>query len=154
MLAKLRAEEGATVLAEEGTNDALDSALAKALADALAEASVATGSQTKSARVAKHRDAIEALKSKGWTWKQIAEKITAGGLPVSARTVRLEMTRTAAAAGRAKSGSDGKTNRRQVAKKQTQEGKKKGTAVATVEVKPLAAKPTADGFFNAEGVEN
>ncbi len=142
-------------MAEEGTNDALDSALAKALADALAEASVATGSQTKSARVAKHRDAIEALKSKGWTWKQIADKITAGGLPVSARTVRLEMTRTAAAAGRAKPESqDGKTNRRQVAKKQTQDGKKKGTAVATVEVKPLAAKPTADGFFNAEVVEN
>ena len=138
-------------MAEAGTNDDLDTALAKALADALTSKS-APGDQTKGARVRKQREAIDALRATGKTWEQIADVLSAGGLKVSARTVRLEMTKDIKTAKKgAKVAGNGKLARRTEAAHTTPQIKKLAANVAGEHV----VKPATEaGFYDAGGVEN
>jgi hypothetical protein len=89
------------VQARDQASEALDEALAAALAEALEGDEVpASAGTTKSARIRRHKDAIDALKARGWTWDGIAKKLASAGLEVSARTVRLEITKGMKAAQR------------------------------------------------------
>jgi hypothetical protein len=142
-------------MAEPGTNDDLDTALAKALADALALAKSAPGDQTKGARVRKQREAIDALRATGKTWEQIADVLSAGGLKVSARTVRLEMTKDRKTAKKgAKVAGNGKPARRTEAAHTTPQVKKLAANVASTEGEHVVKPATEAGFYDAGGVEN
>ena len=142
-------------MAEAGTNDDLDTALAKALADALTSAKSAPGDQTKSARVRKQREAIDALRATGKTWEQIADVLSAGGLQVSARTVRLEMTKDIKTAKKgAKATGTGKPARRTEAARTTPQVKKLAANVASTEGEHVVKPATEAGFYDAGGVEN
>lgn len=149
-------------MAETGTTDDIDSAVAKALADALVEARQDTSRLTKGARVRRHAEAIRALKAQRWSWEQIAKKLTDGGLQVSARTLRLEMAKLPSGTGQAASGSrpvaalparGGEVKRRTAAQRAAPPGKDVAKNPAASE-EPPGSKATADGFFDAEGVEN
>jgi hypothetical protein len=142
-------------LAETGPGDALDSALGKALADALSAVESSSDGQTKSARVRRHRDAIVALKAKNWSWERIAETLSAGGLKVSARTVRLEIVGKVRSGKKgANSSRNGKANRR-TPEKRTAPASDKETGPATeTPVEAPAKIPTGDGFYRAEEVDN
>ena len=142
-------------MAEAGTNDDLDTALAKALADALTSAKSAPGDQTKGARVRKQREAIDALRATGKTWEQIADVLSAGGLKVSARTVRLEMTKDRQTGKKgAKVAGNGKPERRTEAAHTTPKVKKLAANVASTEGEHVVKPATEAGFYDAGGVEN
>lgn len=142
-------------MAEAGTNDDLDTALAKALADALTSAKSAPGDKTKGARVRKQREAIDALRATGKTWEQIADVLSAGGLKVSARTVRLEMTKDIKTAKKgAKVAGTGKPARRTEAAHTTPQVKKLAANVASTEGEHVVKPATEAGFYDAGGVEN
>ena len=136
-------------------NDDLDTALAKALADALTSAKSAPGDQTKGARVRKQREAIDALRATGKTWEQIADVLSAGGLKVSARTVRLEMTKDRKTAKKGASvAGNGKPARRTEAAHTTPQVKKPAANVASTEGEHVVKPATETGFYDAGGVEN
>ena len=143
-------------MAEPGTNDDLDTALAKALADAITSAKSAPGDQTKGARVRKQREAIDALRALGKTWEQIADVLSAGGLKVSARTVRLEMTKDIKTAkkGASVGGQHGKPALRTEAAYTTPKVKKLAANVASTEGEHVVKPTTEAGFYDAGGVEN
>lgn len=142
-------------MAEAETNDDLDTALAKALADALTSAKSAPGDQTKGARVRKQREAIDALRATGKTWEQIANVLSAGGLKVSARTVRLEMTKDRKTAKKgAKVAANSKPERRTEAAHTTQQVKKLAANMASAEGEHVVKPATEAGFYDAGGVEN
>lgn len=58
--------------------------------------------QTKGEQICEHRKLIVALRAKGWTWDAIAEKLTALGLAVTGRTVRVALRATKAKTKRTK----------------------------------------------------
>jgi hypothetical protein len=106
--------------------------------------------------VRKQREAIDALRATGKTWEQIADVLSAGGLKVSARTVRLEMTKDRKTAKKgAKVAGNGKPARRRTeAAHTTPQVKKLAANVASTEGEHVVKPATEAGFYDAGGVEN
>lgn len=134
--------------ARDEASESLDDALAAVLAEALDEVPAGAGT-TKSARVRRHKDAIDALKARGWTWDAIAKKLASAGLEVSARTVRLEIT---SAKKKGPKAAQGRAVRHAATKRSPAEQKAPTAAKIAAEAQHGSSTPrsTAGDFFTVK----
>jgi hypothetical protein len=143
---------------QDGFRDDLDKTLADTLTDALRASDSTGGNPTKGERLQRHRQRILELRAKDrkrFTWEKIAEMLTAAGLQVSARTVRLEMTKGEPSKKKGvKASGNGRSVRLGVTKRPALGGIKLANAEAKTEAEPVAKPPTGDGFYKAEEVDN